>query len=81
MPQVKRPSLKRYPKRPKASASIDSWTRYDHRCRDAEKENGSRMSDYNKKVSTLNSNRKRRESIIKKTKGLSGIALGKRHKR
>jgi hypothetical protein len=78
MPQVKRPSLRRYPKRPKASASVDSWRNYDQRCRDAEKANGQKMSDYNKKVSSINSAKKQREGIIKRTKGLSGIALGKR---
>jgi len=78
---VKRPKMKRYPKRPKASASLDSWHKYDEKCRLVEKDNASRMSEYNKAVTKKAADKKKKEAIIKKTTGLSGIAKPRTRKR
>jgi len=77
MTKVRRPSLKRYPKRPKAGASLAAWERFNDRCRQFEKDNAAKMSDFNKKQGKVSSDKKRKESIIKKTSGLHGVALGK----
>ena len=77
MTKVRRPTLKRYPKRPKAGASLAAWERFNDRCRQVEKDNGSKMSDFNKMQGKVSSDKKKKESIIKKTSGLHGIALGK----
>ena len=74
MSKVKRPKLSRYPKRPKASASLEAWKKFDDRCKDTEHKNASKMSVYNKKVSGLASDKKAKEAIIKKTSGMSGVA-------
>ena len=85
MSKVKRPKLSRYPKRPKASASLDAWKKFDARCKDTERKNSDKMSTYNKKVNGLSSDKKAKEAIIKKTSGMSGIAKlrnrGKRGRR
>ena len=77
MSKVKRPSLKRYPKRPKAGASLASWEKYNDNCRKVERDNASKMSMFNKRQGQRVSDKKKKESIIKKTQGLTGIALGK----
>ena len=81
MSKVKRPSLMRYPKRPKASASLDAWKRYDERCRNCEKTNNARLSDYTKRVNGLKSAKKSKEAIQKKSLGRTGIALSKGKRR
>lgn len=81
MAKVKRPRLKRYPKRPKASASLEAWQRYDLKCNETEKANSKIMDEYKKKVDAVKSNVQKKESIQKKTQGLHGIALGRTHKR
>jgi len=78
---VKRPTLKRYPKRPKAGAPLSSWEKYDAKCKEVEKANSTRMSEYNKLVTKHKSDKKKKEAIIKKTTGLSGVALPKGKKR
>ena len=77
MAKIKRPKLKRYPKKPKAGASLASWERFNDMCRQYEKDNAAKLSDYNKKQGKVSSDKKRKESIIKKTSGLHGLALGK----
>ena len=77
MTKVRRPTLKRYPKRPKAGASLAAWEKFNDRCRQVEKDNSAKMSNFNKLQGKVSSDKKRKESIIKKTSGLHGIALGK----
>jgi hypothetical protein len=81
MASVKRPKMKRYPKRPKAGAPLASWEKYSVRCTEVEKENGKRNSEYNKAVKAKETAKKKKEAIIKKTTGLSGIAKPRTHKR
>jgi len=78
---VKRPGMKRYPKRPKASATLLAWQNYNTKCGEVEKENSTRMSEYHKKVTKRDADKKKKEAIIKKTTGLTGIAKPKGGKR
>lgn len=77
MKSIRKPSLKRYPKRPKAGATLQAWERYNAKCGDVEKENSKLMAEYKKKVAVLQAAKKKKETIMNKTKGLSGIALPK----
>lgn len=45
---MKKPKLKKLPKKPKASASLNSWENYLDRKKAIEKENHSTMQKYNK---------------------------------
>ena len=81
MSKVKRPKLSRYPKRPKASAPLSSWQRYDDRCHEVEKANNTKMSDHSKKLNGLAKNKKSKLAIIKKSAVRKGIALTKGSKR
>jgi len=74
MATIKKPKGKRYPKRPKASASLEVWERFRKRCGEVEKENKAALSSWKKKVNDKANIKKRKEAIIKQTKGLSGIA-------
>jgi len=74
MAKISKPKLKRYPKRPKASAGLDAWKRFDAKCNEVEKENKARMDAYHKKVREHEAAKKQKLSIINKTKGLSGVA-------
>jgi hypothetical protein len=78
MANVRRPKLKRYPKRPKSSANLGAWKRYNENCTNTERENGKRITDFNKLVREKASAKKTKENIIKRTKGMKGIALSKK---
>jgi len=78
MASVKRPKMKRYPRRPKASASLEAWKRYDAKCKEVEKENSARMAKYHKDKKELETIKKHKLHLMTKTKGLTGIAHPKR---
>ncbi len=48
-----------YPKRPKESASLAVWERYDARCKEIDKINNQRMADVKKKANLISKIRKR----------------------
>lgn len=56
---MKKPKLKKHPKKPKASASLAAWERYDAKCRQIEKDNKHAEATYNAAV-------KKKHSLIKK---------------
>jgi hypothetical protein len=78
---VKRPHMKRYPKKPKQGATLASWENYRSKCTAVEKDNTARMSEYNKAVAKKESDKKKKEKIIKSTTGLSGIAKARGSKK
>lgn len=59
----KRPSFKKMPKQPKASASADTWKAYENRIKAIEAENDKKIADYKKKLSAYENEQKRKESI------------------
>ena len=72
--KIKKPKALKYPKRPKGSASIAVWERYDARCKEVEKENHSRDSQYKKALSQREADKKKKAAIQKKyTGGLAGM--------
>lgn len=47
---IRKPKLKKFPKEPKKSSSVDVWDNYVKRVKEIEKENDAKMAEYNKKV-------------------------------
>jgi len=78
---VKRPKMKRYPKKPKQGATLASWEKYRTKCTEVEKDNSTRMTEYNRAVAKKESDKKKKEKIIKSTTGLSGIAKARTSKK
>lgn len=50
----------KYPKKPKATASLATWEKYDKRCKEIDKENNERERDKKKKQSIIERIRKAR---------------------
>ena len=48
----------KYPKRPKQSASLSTWERYQARCKEIDKINNQREADARKKKSIIEKTRK-----------------------
>ncbi len=69
----KKPKLKALPKRPKASASISTWEGYEKRVDAVRKENKKKQSDWKKACAQVEKDRKKRETIVNKTKSLGRI--------
>jgi hypothetical protein len=66
MKKPRKPKLRKLPKKPKQSSGIEVWSRYDDRVKDVQKENNSRIAEYNKKYRAWEGNRKRKDSIRKR---------------
>jgi hypothetical protein len=81
MATIRKPKLKRYPKRPRTGSTLQAWERYDHKSKEVEKDNAGRMADYHKKIREKSSSKKKKEAIIKRTSNLRGVALPKGKKR
>ena len=69
MAKISKPKKLKMPKRPRASASIAVWERFDARCKDVGKNNAAREAAYKKAVSQKESDRKKKEAIVKKYQG------------
>ncbi len=50
---MKKPKSLKFPKSPKASASVEVWERYHKRCADIKKRNEERLRPYKNKVSRV----------------------------
>ena len=69
----RKPTPKKLPKRPKASASIEVWKRFESRCNDIRKENRKALSDWEAAKKKVDSDLKKKAAIQKKTQGLGRI--------
>ena len=72
MATIKKPKEKKFPKKPKQSASLTVWQRWEDRCRDIQKENNSAFSEYERSKKQAESEKKKKASIIKNA-SLSGL--------
>jgi len=77
---ISKPKLKKYPPKPKAGASAEVLANYLKRCKEVDKDNAPKLSDYNKKVSKVKAEKKTKEGLKKKINSLGGV-FGKRFKR
>lgn len=58
----KKPKLRKFPKAPK-SKSADVLKNYVARCKEVQKDNDAKMAEYRKKVTAINSARKKVQSL------------------
>lgn len=58
-----KPKLKKTPKQPKASASLETWNNYYSRVKAIDNENVKKIAEYKKKESAYNAEQKKKESI------------------
>jgi len=66
MATLKKPKKLKYPKKPGKSASAAVLKRYLERCKEVDKRNQQRMSDYNKEKKARETLKKQIESIRRK---------------
>ena len=59
----KKPKLKSYPKTPRASASLTVMKRYKEKCREVDRHNAAKVSEYNKKINEIKLARKMHSGI------------------
>lgn len=62
----RKPSLKKGPKKPKASSSLEVHKRYESRAKAVEAENAKRLAAYNKDLKTWESVQKQKQKIREK---------------
>jgi len=65
MAKIKKPVLKKLPKKPKPSASLSDWEKYKDKVEDIQKENGDKWSAYEKAVKANEKAKKDRDAIRK----------------
>lgn len=58
-----KPKLKKTPKQPKASASIETWNNYKKRVDQIDAQNKKTMADYHKKLSAYEAEQRKKDSI------------------
>jgi len=63
MKKPSKPKLKKTPKQPKSTASIEVWNNYKKRVDAIDAQNKKTMADYNKKLSAYEQEQKKKESI------------------
>jgi len=56
---TKKPKAKKMPKKPKASATLATWERYDTKCKEITKHNASALKNYHSAI-------KKKATLIKK---------------
>lgn len=61
-----KPKALKMPKKPKATASVAVWERYDDKCKAVIKKNNERQKDYQKAIKSIETAKKKKELIIKK---------------
>ena len=49
----KKPKLLKYPKRPKESAGLATWKRFEQRCIEVDKKNAHKAKEYNNKLTEI----------------------------
>ena len=65
--------MKSLPKKPKATAPLTSWDKWNDRADVVRKENRKKLSEHEKTISKLKSDQKKKETLIKKSQGLGKI--------
>ncbi len=58
-----KPRLKKAPKMPKSTASVETWKSYERRVKAIDAENSKIIADYKKKVSAYEAEQRKKESI------------------
>ena len=66
MKKPHKPKLLKYPKRPKASASLETWERYYAKIKEIDKENKRRVSEYHRKLKEIEAAKKKKEELKRK---------------
>lgn len=66
MAKPKKPTLKRMPKKPKASASLEAHKNYEKRAASVESDNKKRLAEYNKKLKEYNKIESEKKKIREK---------------
>lgn len=66
MKKPRKPKMSKYPKRPKQSASLQTWKNYERRCNEVDKRNREKVSAYNKKLGEIKQAKALRERLSKK---------------
>lgn len=61
----KKPKALKYPKRPKSTASLETWQNYVKKCDEIDKRNRERLRDWERKVKEIESREKKRQSLMK----------------
>jgi hypothetical protein len=64
--KIKKKKHVKYPKKPKASAPLSSWEKYDEKVKAVDKKNAENLAEYNKKKNSHISGLKKKEKLIKK---------------
>ena len=62
----KAPKALRHPKKPKTSAPLSSWERYDAKCKEIDKKNRDRIAAHKKSINGVTLTKKKKELLIKK---------------
>lgn len=68
MSKPKKPKALKMPKRPKQSASVTVWENYERRRKETVAKNKKRLSDYKKAINKIESDKKKKASIISRTR-------------
>lgn len=64
--KTKAPKMLKHPKKPKTSAPLSTWERYDKRCKEVDKKNRERQSKHKSTINGISSAKKKKETLIKK---------------
>jgi hypothetical protein len=63
--KIRKPKMRKFPKQPKASASLQTWERYRDRVSEVEKVNCKAVADFNKAKAAKVAAEKKKAQIIK----------------
>lgn len=76
MKKPRKPKMSKYPKMPKASASLQTIKNYQHKCAAVDKANAHKASEYNRKISEISQAKKLHESLkAKRMRGHKQVHL------
>lgn len=74
----KKPTFKKYPKKPKQSASVDRWKNYHDKVAQIQKENDARMREYNKAIEQYNQAIRAKRNYQKKVQGMPKTSVSEK---
>lgn len=66
MKKPRKPKLAKYPKLPKAGASLATLKNYQQRCKLVDERNRQKVSEYNRKISEIKQAKALRQSLVSK---------------
>lgn len=69
----RKPSMRKLPKRPKQSASLESWKKFEDRVKEIQKVNRKNMADWEASKKRIDADLKKKAQLQKKTQGLGRI--------